>query len=93
MSEKATAGVIGTVAAVAYDLIAYGGEFIVATVAFLVQDPGMLMSFVASLSALAGRVEWLPQATVEQVYVVILTLVVLLAAFRLARAWYRRVVA
>ncbi len=93
MAEKAQAGVIGTLAAIATDWVAFGGDIVLSTLSFVLHDTGLLVSFFAYLSSLAANVPGLPETMIEQAYQIVLLLVVLITAIRIARGIYSRVIA
>lgn len=64
-----------------------GGDAIFALFALLLQDGGLIISFATYLARYAETVAWLPAAPLNQFADIVLLVVLLGLAYRIARAW------
>lgn len=88
--DRTVAGIAGAVAAGVGDFLMTGGDMVIALLALLLQDGGILVSFVTYLARYAERVAWIPAAPIDQLVDVVLLLVMLGMAYRLLNAWLSR---
>ncbi len=89
MSERAQAGVVGSIAAIGTDILVNGGDFLVAGLLLVVQDGGILVTFFEYLARFAEKVAWLPAAPIRQLANVVLVLVVVLLGYRIVKNWIK----
>ncbi len=87
MSERAQAGVIGTIAAIGTDIILNGGDFLVAGLLLVVQDGGIVVTFFEYLARFAETVAWLPAAPIRELANAVLVIVIVLLGYRLLKNW------
>jgi len=85
--DRTIAGLAGAVTAGVGDFFMTGGDMVIALAALLLQDGGLVISFVSYLARFAETVAWLPAAPIDQLADVVLLLVLVFMAYRLARAW------
>lgn len=88
--DQGLAGLVAVGAGSIVDLVAFGGDALVATAVFVLADADVLVTLFNQLLRLAPAVDWLPESRIEKLYYVAVALFVLTILWRALRSWSRR---
>ena len=83
----AVSTIVGTISALAVDLLWYSGDVLAAILVWMVSDFDLMVQFIAYLSTLARHVEWLPAQIIEQAYISVLVVFLTILAIRMVASW------
>lgn len=84
---QAVAGGVAASVATVFDLVAFGGDFIIAGIVLVLSDLNLVVSTLSYATTFASRVAWLPEDIVEQAYLIALGALILLMIARLLNSW------